>query len=304
MISILIPTHHNRERLKKNLRQNIQFISLEDEIIIVNDYPQDNLSTDIKEFSNIRLIQHSENKGFAGTINDAAEIARGEYLFLLNDDVVLRDTSYQEAIQYFQNDVHLFAVSFAQLEKNNQVVGRNCLYWKRGMPYHKKAINQKTGITAWAEGGTMICSTEKWRKLKGFSTVYNPFYWEDIDLSYRAWKSGYTVLFTSEILVEHQHESTIGTQFTKKAIKRTAFRNQFLFTWYSITDISYKLNHFFFLMWNLLYYTVAKREILFLYGFFDAIFIKLKKYNAFTSSFTKTDKEILSKLSEYRLNKK
>ncbi|PJE58197.1 MAG: glycosyltransferase family 2 protein, partial [Candidatus Portnoybacteria bacterium CG10_big_fil_rev_8_21_14_0_10_36_7] len=47
--------------------------------------------------------------------------------------------------------------------------------------------------------------------LNGFDELYSPFYWEDIDLSYRAWKTGYTVLFDPQVLVEHHHETTIRT---------------------------------------------------------------------------------------------
>ena len=57
-----------------------------------------------------------------------------------------------------------------------------------------------------------------WLKLGGMDTLYSPFYWEDIDLSYRAWKSGYQILYDPNIIVEHHHESTIAKYFDKKKV--------------------------------------------------------------------------------------
>ena len=67
--------------------------------------------------------------------------------------------------------------------------------------------------------------------MAGFNKIYAPFYWEDIDLSYRAKKHGYQIIFDSQIEVIHHHESTIGRYFSSEKIREVAFRNQLIFNW-------------------------------------------------------------------------
>jgi GT2 family glycosyltransferase len=42
-------------------------------------------------------------------------------------------------------------------------------------------------------------------QLKGFSPVFEPFYWEDTDLSYRGQQQGWKVLFDPRCKVIHHH---------------------------------------------------------------------------------------------------
>jgi len=270
MISIIIPTYHSKERLIRNLKHNFQFIHPDDEVIIVNDYPQENIEKDLQQFQNIVYIQHKKNTGFGGAINDGVAQAKGDFILLLNDDVLLLDGSYQKALPYFTKDSNLFAVSFAQSDTSRRRFGKNTLFWRRGLPYHRGRDSHNSGINGWAEGGSALFSRQKWDILGGFSLLYSPFYWEDIDLSFRAWKKGYSVLFASDIVVDHHHESTIGTYFQKRNIEIISFRNQFIFTWKNISDTSYILSYFFFFFYNFFYYTIIKQKIEFFIGFLQA----------------------------------
>jgi GT2 family glycosyltransferase len=52
------------------------------------------------EYPQVRLIENSANVGFAGANNQAAAVAQGEYLFLLNADTELLDDGINEALRY------------------------------------------------------------------------------------------------------------------------------------------------------------------------------------------------------------
>jgi len=269
MISIIIPTYMNKQFLS-NTRMNIKFFS-GCEVIIVNDNPKESLKNDLKEFKNIRLLENNSNLGFAQSINKGVRMATKKYVMLINDDVLLLDDSFKKATYLFEKYPLLFAVSFAQKEKDNSIVGKNILYWKRGLIFHAKAKNLKFGYSAWAEGGACLIDKNKFLQLGGFDPIYAPFYWEDIDLCYQAWKKGFKILFDPKILVEHHHESTIGKYFSRKFIQTIAFRNQFIFVWKNISDLNLLLKHFLLLFYNLLYYSIVKRQSNFLRGFFQAV---------------------------------
>ena len=231
-ITTIIPTFKNRDMLLRNLSHNLPFLK-QTKIIIVNDDPNDNtlgfyLHT---HFPDILSIQHTKNKGFAGSINDAMTYVETPYVFLLNNDVVLHDATWQKTTTLFEKDSSLFSVSFAQVEKNKKIVGANTGSWEKGLFHHRAAPTNTSHPTLWPEGGSSLVSVTLFRKLSGYDNRFNPFYWEDVDLGYRAWKAGYRVLFNRNIVVEHHHETTIGSAYSKEYIATIASRNQLYFVW-------------------------------------------------------------------------
>ena len=268
MISIIIPTYIKKQLLQ-NISKNMQFFT-GCEVIVVNDNPKESLKDDLKAFKNFTLIENNQNLGFARSVNRGVRKAAKKYVLLLNDDVLLFDDTYKNAIGLFEKNPLLFAVSFAQKERDNAIVGKNILYWKKGLIFHAKAKDMKFGYNAWADGGSCLIDKNKFLQLGGFDSIYTPFYWEDIDLSYRAGKHGYKIIFDPSLLVQHYHESTIGKNYSQRFIKITAYRNQLIFIWKNITDPLFLLQHFLFLPYNCIYY-LFKGEKEFILGFVDAL---------------------------------
>ncbi len=295
MISVVIPVYKKRAMFLKNLQHNLAFLK-GCEVIIVNDDPQESIKKDLSNFPVI-LIENKNNLGFGGAVNTGIKRTGSKFIMLLNSDVVLNDDRFKIALEYFQKNKNLFAVSFAQKEKGNRVVGKNRIFWQSGFLQHQAVTNIKEGINAWAEGGACVIDKSKLNELGGFDEIYAPFYWEDIDLSYRAWKSGYEVLFVPKISVEHFHESTISGYFNPKMIKTIAYRNQIIFVWKNITDRSLFWKHLFLLKLNILS-RLLKGDVLLLKGYYLALQklpIILKKRKSQKKLFTYTDRDIINK---------
>ncbi len=240
-ISVIIPVYKKLNEFSQYLQHNIQFFE-DCEIIIVNDDPQAHLPKDIPtiDFADLKVIwiNHQENQGFGRSVNDGITKATGECLLLLNTDVKLLDDSWRTVLPEFLKNSNLFAVGLAQKEKDGHIVGRNEIYFQKGLYHHRglpsnskfEILNSHLLSTGWAEGGSALIRKSMWDKLNGFDEAYSPFYWEDVDLSYRAKQRGWQVYFAPGIVVEHHHESTIGTEYEKSKITEIAFRNQLHFT--------------------------------------------------------------------------
>ena len=292
LISVIIPTYNN-DKFAANLKNNLQFLK-DYEIIVVNDNPDISITDQLSIFD-VQIIHHQKNKGFAGAVNTGIHSSKGDHIFLLNDDVLLQDDTFQNALIEFENNSNLFAVSFAQIEKNGDMVGKNILFWQNGFIQHDQADNLNKGSTGWAEGGSAIFDAKKMKQLGGMDELYSPFYWEDIDLSYRAKLCGYEVIFDPGIKVIHHHETTIGSQFSKKKITSIAYRNQLICIWKNISSLSFIIQHKYHLL-KLLLQSVLKGDSEFLKGFFQAILIFpeiiIKKFSV---KHLRSDHEILEK---------
>lgn len=127
----------------------------------------------------------------------------------------------------------VFAVGCLEYESDleGEKSGKNKIWFERGMFHHSKADNFISGETAWASGGSAMFDREKWLDLEGFDQRYYPAYWEDTDISFRAKKWGWRVLFDEEAVVLHKHESTNSEVFGQKKMENISWKNACSFTW-------------------------------------------------------------------------
>ncbi len=271
-ISVIIPVYKKTEMVLKNLKHNMKYIERY-EIIVIDDASQEGIKKKINaRYPRVKVIVNDTNKGFAPTVNIGIEEAKSDYVMLLNSDVRLFKAFPKDLTRRFKNHDGLFGISFKQKEQDGKPVGKNVLYFKNGFPQHRKAHDNKKGINAWAEGGACILRKDFVHELGGFNNAYAPFYWEDIDLSYRAYSRGWYVLYDPSIYIEHHHESTISKFYSPHEVKKIAYRNQFIFTWANITEQSLWFQHVLRTPYMLLIQLV-KGDIAFLKGFFSALIL-------------------------------
>ncbi|MBN1263834.1 MAG: glycosyltransferase family 2 protein [Candidatus Pacebacteria bacterium] len=235
--SIIIPTWNKKNLLKKNLPLVIAAGDKEEvELVVVDNGSIDGSVDFLKKISaetkslKINLLELPRNFGFAYAVNLGAEKARGEFLVLLNNDVV-PEKGFLKPVGRVFLDPKVFALSLN--EPQFSWAGGE---FKNGFLAHKPGEKtKKIHHSLWASGGSGVFRKRIWQELGGFDLLYEPFYWEDVDLSYRAWKRGYRVLWEPEAVVHHLHEASVS-RFPKKYVDLIKQRNELLFIWKNITS--------------------------------------------------------------------
>lgn len=276
-ISIVIPNYNGEDILKKNLLKVIEAVG-DAEIIVIDDASEDGSIEILNGFKpKIKLLKNEKNLGFSSTINKGVKEARGEIVVLLNTDVIPEKDFLKPLLKHFE-DKNIFAVGCMDKSvENGKIIlrGRGLGRWMRGFLIHSRGEVGKTD-TLWVNGGSGAFRKNIWEKLGGFNELYNPFYWEDIDLSYRAFKSGYKIIFEPKSIVVHEHEKgAIKNKYSSNQIKTIAYRNQFIFVWKNTTDFELQLLHLFWLPYHIIK-AILRKDIEFIKGFFNA-FILLPK---------------------------
>lgn len=244
-VSIIIPNRNGAELLQKNLPFVLDAAG-GNEIIVVDDASTD-ASLDLlgKKFPSVKVIKKTHNDGFASSVNMGVREASGEIVVLLNTDVRPEKDFLAPLVKHF-SDPSVFAVGCLEksLEGGKTVLrGRGEAKWEKGFYIHWRGEVDKT-TTAWVSGGSSAFRKSIWEKLGGMDRIYDPFYWEDIDLSYRALKAGYRILFEPKSVVVHEHEiGAIKREYSAIRVKIIAYRNQFLFIWKNLSGLNMVLAH-------------------------------------------------------------
>lgn len=315
-ISIVIPNYNGEKILTKNLPHVLEAVKEYKkgnvEIIIPNDPSTDKSIEVIESFINSIKVPHvtgktinntkKEESGFSKNVNRGVSLATGDILILFNSDVRPYKNFLEPLLAHFV-DEKVFAVGCMDesIEGGETVNrGRAVGWWQRGFLHHKNA-DMIRGNSLWASGGSSAFRRSIWDKIGGLDNLFNPFYWEDIDLSYRAWKSGYKIVFEPKSVVVHEHEEgAIQTKFKPTHVQKIAYRNQYFFVWKNITDGTLLLSHILWMPYHLLK-AVMRWDVVFLQGFFLALTqmeqVKHSRYKA-RKLFVKSDSEVL------KMNKK
>lgn len=244
-VSIVIPSWNSETQLKQNLPYVFAAAErVKAEIIVVDDASSYDQSTKyLKSLGKkIRFYENKTNCGFSYTVNKGVSLAKGDIAILLNTDVRPSPDCFVNCLQKF-TDSSIFAVTFNSGEA--WAGGR----WEGGLLQHAKVEPTKDNAklvnpSLWASGGQAAFSRAKWLSLGGMDLLYKPFYWEDVDLGYRAWKRGWKIIWDPKSKCVHDHQkSVIASNFTSEFVKATAQRNQFLFVWKNIHDSHMLASH-------------------------------------------------------------
>lgn len=242
-VSVVMPNLNGEKLLEKNLPK---LIAAKDylpngiiEIIVVDDGSWDGSVNFLKtNYPNIRLFKHTANRGFSAAVNTGARAAKGDLILLINTDVIPDVDCLERVLPNFE-DKTVFAVSLHEKgfgsAKGTFVDG-----------YIQLAMGEegnKKHPSFYVSGGSGVFRRSTWVDLGGMDErLLSPFYWEDIDLCYRAAKRGYKLLWEPEAVVEHHHESTIS-KFPKDYVARIRERNQLLMLWKNVTSPNLTRKH-------------------------------------------------------------
>ena len=232
-VTVIIPNWNGQAIFEKYLKDTVRVLS-GIPIIIVDDGSTDGSVTYVRKFfPEITVITRKEHQGFSSTVNAGVKAAETDIVILLNTDVVPEKGFLEPLLAHFENK-NVFAVGCMDKSfENGKVVfrGRGVGWWEKGFFVHARG-EVDSNDTAWVSGGSGAFRRSFWDLLGGMDERFNPFYWEDIDLSYRAKAKGYAVMFEPKSLVLHFHEEgKILTSYEKKQIEMIAFRNQLYFVW-------------------------------------------------------------------------
>jgi len=255
--SVVIPTWNARDLLAKYLPSVVEAVSANpaNEIIVVDNGSADGTAEWLRRsFPQVRLIEPGRNLGFAGGANAGVRAARNDVVVLLNNDMRVERGLLAPLLEGFR-DERVFAVScqifLADSSRRREETGLTEGWWENGALRVGHRIDEAvTDLFPCFYGGGGSCAFDrrKFLELGGFDELFAPFYLEDTDLGYRAWKRGWKVLYQPRSVVWHEHRGTIGRRFSQQQIRRVLKRNFVLFAWKNIHDWKRLLEHFFYLL--------------------------------------------------------
>jgi len=229
------------------------------EVVVVDNGSRDGSIDFLRDgFPNVRVVRLDRNYGFAGGNNRGFAHVHSDVVVLLNNDMKVAPDFLEPLLAPF-SDAGVFAVAsqifFPDRNKRRQETGLTRGEFESGFfRFWHGDIPDGDGTSSavpvfWAGGGSCAMDLRKAMSIGGFDSLYDPFYVEDTDISWQAWKRGWKCLLGPQSHVVHQHRGTSRPRFGDDFVDRMIRRNQFLFVWKNVTDLAMTLEHLVALPW-------------------------------------------------------
>ncbi|MGE5648484.1 MAG: glycosyltransferase [Acidobacteriota bacterium] len=259
--SVVIPNWNGRDLLEKYLPSVIAAIdgNPANEVIVVDNGSEDGSAAFVREnFPEVRLLALDKNLGFGGGSNAGFRAAANDIVVLLNSDMRVDRGFLAPLLEGFR-DPRVFAVTcqifLSDPERKREETGLTQAAWREGALRVRHRIDPEVREPFpcfYAGGGSSAFDRRKFLELGGFDPLLAPFYLEDTDLGYMAWKRGWQVLYQPRSIVYHEHRGTIGRHFSAARIAAVYKKNFVLFAWKNIHEGRRLASHFVFALADVL----------------------------------------------------
>jgi len=216
------------------------------------------------KYPKVVFIRSEENLGFAGGNNLGIKVAKGDYLFLVNNDTeftaglveILAKTldTHPEVgivspkIRYFDKPDMLQYAGFTNM--NYYTARNNCI---GQFETDKGQYDKNTGETGFIHGAAMMVRRAAIEKAGVMAENYF-LYYEEMDWCERIKKAGFTIWVNMQALIYHKESVSVGS---KSALKEYFMnRNRILFIRRNCS-LKYRL-----VFWPYFIFVVTPRNIL------------------------------------------
>jgi GT2 family glycosyltransferase len=212
--SFIIPLYNGlplTQAMLDSLRATVP-AGLAHEIILVDDGSSDGTREWLKTPAiSGRVLLNERNLGFAATCNRGAAVAAGEFLFFLNNDLVMLPGWLEPMLAAFGRFPRAGLVGNVQRNFATGAVDHAGVFFDhKGKPTHLT----RRGWAAWREtvavtGACFGIRRATWQKLGGFDEAYVNG-GEDVDLALRAIEAGFTNHVALRSVVRHHVSASAG----------------------------------------------------------------------------------------------
>lgn len=250
--SVVIPNWNGRDLLERFLPSVVEATagSAENEIIVVDNASTDGSAKMLEEcFPSVRVLALDRNLGFGGGSNAGLRAAKNDIVVLLNNDMRV-DAGFLAPLLEPFTDPRVFSVScqifFSDPHKRREETGLTQVSWQHGrfrVGHRIDARINNSFPSAYPGGGSSAFDRVKFLSLGGFDRLLEPFYYEDTDLGYMAWKRGWLLYYQPRSIVFHEHRGTIGRKFSVDYIRGVLRKNEILICWKNVHDWAMLSSH-------------------------------------------------------------
>jgi hypothetical protein len=214
LISIVVVNYNGKKFLDDCLSSlECQTYGNFEVILVDNGSSDDSVAFTRLNYPDVIVVDNDTNLGFAGGTNSGIRVARGEFIFTLNNDTIADPRMLEEIIRPMQSDPHVGVCGSKMLLSDGRInstaicISRSGAAWDRGM---EEADNGQYDTMEEVFGACAGAALYRRCMLEEIGLFDEDFflYTEDVDLAFRARLAGWKCMYVPTARVVHEHGGT------------------------------------------------------------------------------------------------
>jgi GT2 family glycosyltransferase len=250
-LSIVVTSYKNPQLLKVCLDSIKKCTAdLECEIVVADSATEEEMEMMMREdYPEVKFFSFKENVGFQALVKKGIENSIGNYMLLLNGDIIVTPDSIQKMLQYIKSNSSIGMVGPKLLNFNGSLqpscfrfyepitivyrrtflgkfaFAKKHLDWFLMNDYNHAEVKE----VDWLMGSALMVSRQAFEKVGHMDPQYF-MYMEDVDWCRRFWENGFKVIFLPQAQMHHYH----GKGSAKGGVIKALLMNKY--TWIHISS--------------------------------------------------------------------
>lgn len=213
LVSVLVLNWNGEEIIEENIRSILSTAYRPFEVIVVDNASTDESLDILRSFPQITVIENRQNLGYAEGNNIGFSRCRGEYIAVVNNDVVVDPEWLDAPVRTFEQFSDVGLVSCRQMNHfKRQRIDTLYLFptfhlllgqMGHGKVYDDIPLYREAGYVLGANGASAIYRKEVITELGGFDGIFFAYH-EESDLQMRAFYAGWKCVYAPTSVVYHK----------------------------------------------------------------------------------------------------
>lgn len=206
------------------------------EVIVADDAPHVPAMARLAGVPGLRFLPNGSNLGYLRTVNGASRHARGQFLWLLNDDTLVTAGAGDALLDTLIRVPRCVAAGSRLLNTDGTVQEAGSIVWRDGTAANAGAGTDRLDATTrymrdadYCSAASMMLRTADFAAAGGYDDRYAPAYYEDTDLAFRLRAQGGRVVLQPASDVVHIGGGSYGSAASRQLLE--ANRGKFVARW-------------------------------------------------------------------------
>lgn len=188
------------------------------QVIVVDDASSDGTAAALARVPGVDVVRNGLNAGFVDSCNRGAAIARGRYLYFLNNDTELADGALRALLDRAKSDAAIGVVGSKLVYPDGRLQEAGGILWSDAGGWNYGRLDDPARPeyafvrdADYVSGASLLVPAALFRELGGFDRRYAPAYYEDADLCMAVRERGLRVVYEPRSVVTHYEGISAGT---------------------------------------------------------------------------------------------